>query len=137
MNSIKDIAIKNCAYYCFDDINIKIRDPNKININEKLCKNFFINHIGYVRVKNLSYVKINSVNPLYLMTDKINRYVEESNGNRYLMLVPINESNKILKKYEESWSKIRGLVKSINSYSDDYDQKYSDDNLPLNFLYLF
>ena len=71
------------------------------------------------------------------MTDRINRYVEESNGNRYLTLVPINESNKILKKYEESWSKIRDLVKSINSYSDDYDQKYSDDNLPLNFLYLF
>ena len=45
MNSIKDIAIKNRAYYCFDDINIKIRDPNKININEKLCKHFFINHI--------------------------------------------------------------------------------------------
>ena len=137
MNSIKDIAIKNRAYYCFDDINIKIRDPNKININEKLCKNFFINHIEYVRVKNLIYVKINSVNPLYLMSDKINRFVEESNGNRYLTLVPINESNKILKKYEKIWSKIRDLVKSITSYSDDYDQKYSDNNLRLNFLYLF
>ena len=137
MNSIKDIAIKNRAYYCFDDINIKICDPNKININEKLCKIFSINHIEYVRVKNVSYVKINSVNPLYLMTDKINRFVEESNGNRYLTLVPINESNKILKKYVKIWSKIRDLVKSITSYSDDYDQKYSDNNLPLNFLYLF
>ena len=71
MNSIKDIAIKNRACYFFDDINIKIRDPNKINIDEKLCKNFFINHMGYVRVKNLSYVKINSVNPLYLITDTL------------------------------------------------------------------
>ena len=52
-------------------------------------------------VKNLSCVKINSVNPLCLIIDKINGYIEESNGNRYLTLVPINECNEILKKYEE------------------------------------
>ena len=34
-----------------------------------------------VTVKNLSYGKINSVNPLYLIIDAINGYVEENNIN--------------------------------------------------------
>ena len=33
-------------------------------------------YIGYVTVKDLSYVKTNTVNPLYLITDKINGYIE-------------------------------------------------------------
>ena len=43
-----------------------------------------------------------------------------------------------IKKYEELWSKIRDLIRSMNKNSDDYDEKYmkikfnSDDELPLN-----
>ena len=33
-------------------------------------------------MKNLSYVNINSVNPLYLIIDKADGYLEESNGNK-------------------------------------------------------
>ena len=48
------------------------------------------------------------------------------------------KGKKKLKKYEELWSKIRNLVRSITKNSDDYDEKYmkikfnSDDELPLN-----
>ena len=64
MNSVKEIDIKNRTYYFFNDIiNIKNLDPNKIKIDEQYW-------VGYVTVKNVSYVKINSVNPLYC-TDKI------------------------------------------------------------------
>ena len=39
-NKIKDINIKNCTYYFFNDIlNIKNFDPNKIKVDEKSCKN--------------------------------------------------------------------------------------------------
>ena len=47
-------------------------------------------------------------------------------------------AKKKLKKYEELWSKIRDLIKSITKNSDDYEEKYmkikfnSDDELPLN-----
>ena len=81
------------------------------------------------------YAKINSVNPLYLMLNKMNGYFEEINGNKYLILVPTNESKE---KYEELWIKIRDLIRSITKKSDDYDEKYintkfdSDDELPLN-----
>ena len=44
------------------------------------------------------YIKINSVNPLYLTFNKVNGYFEKTNGNKYLTLVPTNESKeKILK----------------------------------------
>ena len=56
----------------------------------------------------------------------------------YLTVVPINESKEKIKKYEELWSKIRDLIRSIIKNSDDYDEKYmkvkfnSDDDLPIN-----
>ena len=48
-------------------------------------------------IKNSKYVKINSVNPLYLITSKVNRYFEEINKNSYVTLVPSTESMEIIK----------------------------------------
>ena len=62
-------------------------------------------YIAYVTIKDSKYVKINSVNPLYLTFN--NGYFEEINGNKFLTLVPTNESKEKMKKYEELWSKIR------------------------------
>ena len=90
-------------------------------------------------IKDLKCVKINSANPLYLTINKVNRYFEEINENKYLTLVPTNESKQKIKKYEELWSRIRDLIRSITKNSDDYDEKYmknkfnyDDDELPLN-----
>ena len=68
----------------------------------------------------------------------MNGYFEEINGNKYLTLVPTNESKEKVKKYEELWIKIRDLIRSVTKTSDDYDEKYikikfgSDDKVPLN-----
>ena len=54
------------------------------------------------------------------------------------MLVPTNESKEKIKKYEELWSKIKDLIRSITKNLDDYDGNYmkikfnSDDKLHLN-----
>ena len=75
---------------------------------------------------------------MYLIFNKVNGYFEEINGNKYLTLVPTNESKEKIKKYEELWIKIRDLIRSITKNLDDYDEKHmkikfdSDDNLPLN-----
>ena len=123
-NKVKDISIKNDTYCFFDDvINMKNVDPNNIKINEKSYKNILIYYIGYVTIKDSKYVKINSVNPLYLIFSKVNGYFEEINKNKYLTLVPTNEKKEII-KYEELWSKIRNLIRSISKNSDDYDKKY-------------
>ena len=82
-------------------ININNLDPNKIKIHEKSYKNILIYYIGYVTFKNLRYVKINSVNHLCLIAHKINGYIEQSNGNKYLILVPTVESKDTLEIYEE------------------------------------
>ena len=50
---------------------------------------------------SFSYAAVNSVIPLYLTINKIDEYIEENNGNKYLTLVPTNESNYTEKKYEE------------------------------------
>ena len=62
-NKIKDINIKNHRYYFFDDIiNIKNFDSkyNKI-------ENILIYCIKYLTIKDSKYVKINSVNPWYIL----------------------------------------------------------------------
>ena len=97
-NKFKDISIKNDTYYFFNDIiNIKNFDPNNIKIDEKSYKNILIYCIGYIIIKDLKYVKINSVNHLYFIFSKVNGYFEEINKNKYLMLVPTNESTEMKK----------------------------------------
>ena len=54
--------------------------------------------MGYVTIKDLKHGKINSVNLLYLIFSKLNRYFKEINGNEYLMLVPANESKEKMKQ---------------------------------------
>ena len=89
-------------------------------------------------IKDLKYVKTDSINAIYLTLNKVNGYFEEINGSKYLTLVPTNESNEKIKRYEELWRKIRDLIRSVTENSDDYDEKYikikfnSDDELFLN-----
>ena len=65
----------------------------------------------------------------------MNGHFEENNGNKYLALIPTNENKERIKKYEELWSNIRDLIRSITKNSDDYHEKYikikfhSDDEL--------
>ena len=119
-NKIKDIDIKNHTYYFLDDIiNIKTFDPNNIKIDENSYENILIYYIGYVTIKKSKYVKINSVNSLYLIFSNVNRYFKEINGNKYLTLVPTNESKQKMKKYERLWNKIRNLIRSIIKNSND------------------
>ena len=83
-------------------------------------------YIGYLTVKDLRYIKNNNANPLYLIVNKVNRYFEERNGNKYLTLVRTDESNRT-----------RRIIRSISNNVDNYDGKYmkikfsSDGDLPL------
>ena len=81
----------------------------KIKIDQKSYQNILFYHIGYVTVKDLSYMTRNSVKPLLYYRQK-NRYIEESNGNKYLALVTTDESKDTLKKYEELWQKSETLL---------------------------
>ena len=56
-------------------------------MDKKSFKNIDIYYIGYMTMKDSDYVKFNSVNPLYLVINKANAYIEKSNRNKYLTLV--------------------------------------------------
>ena len=70
----------------------------------------------------------NSVKRLFLVISKITACIEESNGNKYLPLVPNDEIKDTLKKFEELWSKSRDLVRSISNSSDDYEKEHIEVN---------
>ena len=101
-------------------------------------KNTLTYYIGYVTIKDLKYVKINSVNRSYLIFKDMNGYFEEINRHKYLMPIPTNEIKEKIKKYDELRIKIRYIIRSITKNLDEYDEKYmkikfnSDDELPLN-----
>ena len=70
MGNNKQINIKNCTYYFFNDtINIKNVDSSLLKIDKKKSyKNIGIYYIGYITIKRISdYENINSANPLYLI----------------------------------------------------------------------
>ena len=83
MGNIKKIYIKNQASYFFD-LNINYFDSNLLKIDKNSYKNTDIYDIGYITMKDSDFVKINSVNPLYLIIGEIYGYIEESNENKYL-----------------------------------------------------
>ena len=99
---------------------------------------FVLDYAEYVTIKDSKQVKIKSINPFYLIFNKVNGYFEETSRNKYLMLVPTNESKEKNKEYERLWNKIRDSIRSITENLDHYDEKNmkiklnSDDELPLN-----
>ena len=112
MSQIKEMNIKNRTNYFFNDIiNIKNFDPNRIKIDKKSYKKTIVYYIGYIPIKNLSYVKINSVNPLYLIINEITGYIEESNGNKYLTLLSTDINKDTLKRSTGLWDKIKDLIR--------------------------
>ena len=63
-------------------INIENFNSDLLKIDKKSYKNIGIYHIGYITMKNSDYVKINSVNSLYIIIGEADGYVKEKNGNK-------------------------------------------------------
>ena len=93
-------------------------------------------------MKDFDYLKFNSVNPLYIIIDEANGYIEEKNGNKYLIFASTNSTDKnkkVLARYKELWDKIKYQVKTINGgETGEYEKDFmnikfnSSGNLPLN-----
>ena len=120
MGSIKEINIKNQTYYFFDEmINIKHFDPNLLKIDKKSHKNIDIYYIGYI-----GYVKSKSVRSLYLIINKVDGYVEEINGNKYLTLVSTDKNKEVVTKFTELWDEIKNSIEKINNKSGEYGKDF-------------
>ena len=122
MGNIKQINIKNWTYYFH---------YNMINIEEfKFTKNWqkIIQRYWYLvywihhNLKNWwlwKYLQRKSI------IGKVYGYIEENNGNKYLVFDSIDENKAVLKRYTERWDGIRNEIQTINSgkkgeYSKDF-----------------
>ena len=91
--------IKNRTYYFYNDlINIKDFDPKLLILDKKSYKNIHIYYIGW----NIKYeYKVNSVNPLYLLVHRIDGFIEEKRGDKYLNIAFADSNNKVLKNMQK------------------------------------
>ena len=78
------------------------------------------------------------MNPLSLLVNHANGFIEEKNGNKYLIFDSTDENKELRKKYSDVWNGIKNKIEAVNSAKYDYDKDYmkikfnSDDHLPLN-----
>ena len=81
-------------------INTEDFDPNLLKIDKKLYKNIFIYYTGYITIKDSDYIKINSVNPLYLIISEVLGHIKKKkkNGSKYLVFDSVDENKEVLKK---------------------------------------
>ena len=118
-------------------INLKNFDSNLLKIDKKHYKGINIYYIGYITIKKIDDCEnIYSVNPLYLIVNDASGYIEEKNGNKYLIFDDyVNENKAQLKKYVGSWDGIKNEIKAINGVKENDHMKIkfnSDHDLPLN-----
>ena len=78
-------------------INIKDFDSNLLKIDKKSYKNINTFYIRYITMKDSDYVKINNINSLYIIIDKVDgsfdcNSIEEKNGNKYFIFVSTDNS---------------------------------------------
>ena len=97
MGKVRQINIKNRTYYFYNDqINLKDFDATMLKIDKKNYKDIDVYYIGYVTFKEIANCNnINSVNPLYLIIDKMIGHFEEKNGHKYLVLDDIDENKEV------------------------------------------
>ena len=85
---------------------------------------------------------VNSVNPLYLMINKIKGHFEEVDGDKYLIIS--SENGDIMQEYQV-FDGIKEIIKKINDYNQPikYDDNYmkikfnTNDNILLNTIIYF
>ena len=79
MGKNRQINIKNRSYYFYNDqIDLKDFDESLLKVDKKDYNEIDIYYIGYVTIKKIDNCNnINSVNPLYLMIDKMIGHFEE------------------------------------------------------------
>ena len=95
-----------------------------LKIDKKSCKDIGIYNIGYITIKKIDDCKnIYSVNPLYLLVNHANGYIEEKGGNKYLIVDSTDENKELLKKYNDVWNGMKNKIKEVSSGECDYDKR--------------
>ena len=99
MEEAKQINIKNRTYYFYNNIiNLKDFESNLLKSDKKHYKGINIYYTGYIIIKKTDdYENIDNLNPLCLSVNHASGYIEEKNGNKYLIFDVSTEE--LLKSY--------------------------------------
>ena len=105
----RKMNIRNKTYYFYNDL-INIKDFNarllkldKKNINRSWYLLYWLCH------KKPEW-NVNSVNPLYLMINRIDSFIEKKNGDKHLNIALSDRNSEVLKKYSEVWDGIKDCI---------------------------
>ena len=108
-----------------------------LKFDKKSYKDIGIYNIGYITIKKIGDCKnINSVNPINLHINHASGYIEEINGDKYIIFDSVDKNKELLKKYNDVFNGIMDKIKKITSDKCDYEKDYmkikfnSDDDLP-------
>ena len=126
--AIRQLNIEGRTYYFYNDlINIKHFNSNNLKLDKKSVLGNDVYYIGYITKK--PQWNVNSVNPLYLMINKIKGHFEEVDGDIYLIIS--SQNGDIMQKYQEVFDVIKESIKRTNDYS--YPIKYDDNFMKVKF----
>ena len=71
--------------------------------------------MGYISIKKFDdYENVNSVNPLNLIIGKVDGFIEDNNGNKYLVFIYTDGNKAVLPKFIKLWDEIKYLIETIN-----------------------
>ena len=108
-----------------------ISKVDKLDVDELVAAPVELSKLSdVVNIKDSNGLKINSVNLLHLVINKLNGYFENINKNKYLTLFLTNETKEIIIIiYQELWNKIRNAISSVTKNSDDHDEKIDENQI--------
>ena len=83
-------------------------------------------YIRYITTKSISDCEsTNSVNLLCFIINKVNWFIEEKDGNSYVVIDYTDDENKeVLANYTRLWDEIKISIEKINNKSGNYGKDF-------------
>ena len=123
--AVKQLNIKNRTYYFYNDlINVLNFQPINLKFDKKTWKDIGIYYIGYVHKIKPEDWRVKSVNPLYLITNKVFCSVGEENGVKYLKIEK-NNSEPALNKWNQVFDSIKYFIKKISNEECNFNDGFN------------
>ena len=108
-STTRQLNKENRSNFFYNDlINLLNFEASDLKLDKKTWKDIDINSLGYVDKK--PDWNVNSVNPLYLITNRVYGSISEKNGAKYLT---INKGDSVLQNYDQVLSGIKYHIDKI------------------------
>ena len=108
----KQFDIKNRTYHFYNDlINLSNFEASTLKLDRISWKDIDIYYVGYVDKNKPSDWKVNSINPLHLIVNKVFCFEGEKNGVKYLK----NDKGELLTKWDQVFNGIKYHIEKISS----------------------